>query len=94
MWLHHRDHLSLGTFARSAQHRSDLDGMMCIIVNDLHPIPLADTGKASFDASEVGQCAADQLVFYSQRARDGNGCRRIQRVMATRHRQGQFVDGV
>src|SRR6476620_7828052 len=94
MRLHYRDHFSLGTFTRSAQHCGYLDRMMSIVVNDLHPVPLADTGKASSDTPEVGQCATDRLVTNSQRARHGDGCCRIQSVVLARHRQCQFVDRV
>ena len=67
---------------------------MSVVVDDLHPVPLADTGEASFDPTEVGQRPTDRLVGYSQLAGDGNGGCRIQRIVPARHGQRQFIDRV
>ena len=84
MRLYHGDDFSLGAFPRSAQHGGDLDGVVSIVVNDLHPMPFADARKAPFDAAKIGQCATGRCVFYSQRSRDRDRRRSIQRVVPAR----------
>src|SRR5262249_15005271 len=94
MGLHHGNHLSFGTLARGTEHSRDLDRMMPVIVNNCRSIPFADERKSSFNSTKIGKRIADCLALDSKRVRDGNGGGRIERVMPTRHREGEVVDRV
>ena len=50
--LHDGDHLSPGRLARGAQHGRDLDGMMAVVVENLHAVPFAGAGKTALHAAE------------------------------------------
>ena len=46
------DHASLAGVARSPKHGPDLDRMMAIVVEDLHPFPGPGMGEAPLHAAE------------------------------------------
>ena len=66
----HRDHPPLAGLARCFQHGGNLHRVMTIIVNDGHPIHLANFGEAAVDAFERGQGIADFALFHTQMPRD------------------------
>jgi hypothetical protein len=54
--LHDRDDTALACrFARRPQHRLDLDGMVPVIVEDMHAVPGAGRRETALDAAKGRQ---------------------------------------
>ena len=92
MRLDHGNDAALTGHARGAEHGSDLDGVMGVVVVDGGAVPLADTTEAPLDAGECGKGRADHLVADARLARGGERGERVQRVVVAEQREREVLE--
>ena len=90
MRLHDGDDLRLGRGARGAQHRSDLDRMMAVIVEDARRPSIRRSGEAALDAAKARERAADRVDAHAELMRDGDRRGGIERIVMAGHRQAEI----
>src|SRR5262252_8125756 len=90
--LHHGDHLALGGFAGSAEHRCDFDRVVAVIVDHRDAVPGAGAGETPPHPAEARNRLADQRIGDAEIMRDCDGGGGVEGIVATGHRQDQILD--
>ena len=91
MRLHHGDDAAARAGTRGLQHRSDLHGVMAIVVVDGDAVPGARELEAALDAGEAGHGRADHVVGDAGLARRGDRRQSVERVVLAGERHAPVL---
>ncbi len=91
MRLHHGMNFAFGHLAGRLKDSGNLNGMMSVIINNAHAVPISDMGEAPLDPAKAIKPRADLRFCQAKFAGDRNRGQDILRIMLARHGKEQSI---